>query len=248
MTGTTVAAPAVAAVALLLGASAPMRPRGSRRPLPHPAAGASTPRPSGAGSVRGGGSIAGTAVAVAVAIAGLVAPPLAAVPPLVRWVRRRTRHQRQHRQALRHIETILPDTVDLLLLCTGAGWSLPIAQPIVARRSPAPLGEALAAAARAADRGQLRADALLGALAPLGDRARALGQVLADHLRYGVPLAPALDRLGLELRLERRRAAEQEARKVPVRLLAPLVLCVLPAFALLSVVPLLAASLRSLPT
>jgi hypothetical protein len=38
------------------------------------------------------------------------------------------------------------------------------------------------------------------------------------------------------------------ARRVPVRLLAPLVTCVLPAFALLTVVPLLAASLESLPT
>jgi tight adherence protein C len=74
-----------------------------------------------------------------------------------------------------------------------------------------------------------------------------LAQVLADHLRYGVPLLPALERTGLELRLERRRAAEVDARRVPIRLLGPLVSCVLPAFALLTVVPLLAASLDALP-
>ena len=72
--------------------------------------------------------------------------------------------------------------------------------------------------------------------------------MLVDHLRYGVPLLPALERTSLELRLDRRRAAELEARRVPVRLLAPLVTCVLPAFALLTVVPLLAASLDALPT
>ena len=81
----------------------------------------------------------------------------------------------------------------------------------------------------------------------LGDRAHALAHVLGDHLRYGVPLLPGLERTGLELRLDRRRAAELEARRVPVRLLAPLVTCVLPAFALLTVVPLLAASLEALP-
>ena len=72
--------------------------------------------------------------------------------------------------------------------------------------------------------------------------------MLVDHLRYGVPLLPALERTSLELRLDRRRAAELDGSPRPVRLLAPLVTCVLPAFALLTVVPLLAASLEALPT
>jgi tight adherence protein C len=118
----------------------------------------------------------------------------------------------------------------------------------VAGRVASPLGDALRTAAAEADQGRPRAEALVAALAPLGGRALALAHALADHLRYGVPLGPTLDRLGSELRLDRRRRAEQDARRVPVRLLAPLVACVLPAFALLTVVPLLAASLRSLPT
>jgi hypothetical protein len=44
----------------------------------------------------------------------------------------------------------------------------------------------------------------------------------------------------------RRRRAEEDARRLPVQLLFPLVLCVLPAFGLLAVVPLLLASLQSL--
>ena len=82
---------------------------------------------------------------------------------------------------------------------------------------------------------------------PLGDRAASFAHVLVDHLRYGVPLAPGLERLGLELRLDRRRRVEEDIRRVPLRLLAPLLCCVLPAFGLLTVVPLLVASLRSLP-
>ena len=142
----------------------------------------------------------------------------------------------------------LPDAIDLLLLCAGAGLSLPLSHPLVATRAPSPVGDALCGADAAAGAGGARADALLAALLPLGDRAAALAHVLVDHLRYGVPLVPGLERLGLELRLDRRRRAEEEIRRVPLRLLAPLLCCVLPAFGLLTVVPLLVASLRSLPT
>jgi tight adherence protein C len=155
---------------------------------------------------------------------------------------------RRGRRRQRWIAEGLPDAVDLLLLCTEAGWSLPVAHPRVAPGVPGPVGAALRASHGAAERGQPRAEALIEALSPLGDRARALAHLLADHLRYGVALGPGLERVGLELRLDRRRRAELDARRVPVRLLGPLVACILPAFALLTVVPLLAASLRALPT
>jgi tight adherence protein C len=178
----------------------------------------------------------------------VVAPPLAVIPPALTVVRSRMAAVRDSRRRQREIADALPDAVDLLLLCTESGWSLPVAHRQVAQRVRDPLGEVLRASDDAAARGQPRADALIAALSPLGDRARVLAHVLADHLHYGVPLAPGLDRLGLELRLDRRRRAELAARRVPVRLLGPLVVCILPAFALLTVVPLLAASLRALPT
>lgn len=188
----------------------------------------------------------GLAVAVAVPLAVLspvVAGLVILAPAGHRWwsARRRTS---QRSDAVRRS---LPDLVDLLRLSTTGGLSLPLAHAAVAPRMPPPLGPALEAADAAAEAGAGRADVLLACLRPLGDRAAALAQVLADHLRYGVPLGPALDRLALELRLDRRRHAEQVARRVPVRLLAPLVLCTLPAFALLTVVPLLGASLQGLP-
>jgi pilus assembly protein TadC len=48
------------------------------------------------------------------------------------------------------------------------------------------------------------------------------------------------------VRDERRRAGERAARRLSVTLLFPLVLCILPAFVLLGLVPLLASSLRDL--
>lgn len=176
------------------------------------------------------------------------APPLAVAVIATPWVRRRILCARARREHERAVARALPDVVDLLLLCTSAGTSLALAHPMVARRAPAPLGAVLLRAATAAHAGAPRADALVTALQALGESAGRLGHVLADHMRYGVPLAPGLERLGSELRLERQRRAEQDARRVPVRLLGPLLTCVLPAFALLTVVPLLAASLRALPT
>ncbi len=191
-----------------------------------------------------------TRVTAVAAFLGLLvlAPPAAPLVPLGWWTRRRVRARRVERATARRVRGALPDLVDLLVLTSSAGLSLPVAHPLVAASTPAPVGPALAAAHEAATMGRPRADAVLAALAPMGERARALAHVLVDHLRYGVPLLPGLERAGLELRLDRRRWAELEARRVPVRLLAPLVTCVLPAFALLTVIPLLAASLDALPT
>jgi Flp pilus assembly protein TadB len=188
------------------------------------------------------------AIGVVLVVAGAVAPPVPLVAVVLWWAAQRSRARRTWRVEARRVRAALPDLVDLLLLASTAGLSLPVAHPVVARHLPPPVGPRLLAADEAARLGRARADALIEALAPLGERARALADVLVDHLRYGVPLVPALERTSLELRLDRRRAAELEARRVPVRLLAPLVACVLPAFALLTVVPLLAASLEALPT
>jgi len=229
------------AVALV---AAPQRPRPTRLVPPSAPPSPVVRRPAGSGRVVRPQVVTGVLVVAAL----LVAPPLAMLVVAGSMVRARHVAARTRHQAERAVSTDLPDVVDLLALATSAGIALPIAHPLVAGRVPGPVGEALRTAAAAAAAGEARADALVRALVPLGDGARRLADVLADHLRYGLPLGGGLDRLGAELRLERRRRAEQAARRVPVRLLGPLVACVLPAFALLTVVPLLAASLRALPS
>lgn len=184
--------------------------------------------------------------ALTLLVGSVVASELVTVV-LVVWVAvDRRRPARAHRVRTRAVAEALPDAVDLLALCTSAGQSLALAHPQVARLVPGPLGSALLHAERQAAVGRPRADALHEALVDLGDRAPSLAHALSDHLRYGTPLAATLDRLGTELRLDRRRRAEEAVRRVPVRLLTPLLICVLPAFGLLTVVPLLASSLRSL--
>lgn len=61
-------------------------------------------------------------------------------------------------------------------------------------------------------------------------------------VRYGLPLTPALDRVETELAAHLRRSTEIRVRQLSVRLLFPLVLCFLPAFALVGVAPVLIAA------
>lgn len=213
------------------------------RPATTPGLG-QAPRSHAAPTARRRAVLLGAGAAIIAAVS-----PILLVPAAVgAWAVMRRRAFRARRRLEHEIRVALPDAVDLLLLCCGAGLSLPLAHPRVADRVPGPLGEALGTAARAADGGQPRADALADVLGPLGDRAAGLGAVLVDHLRYGAPLLPGLERLSAELRLDRRRHAEESARRVPVRLLGPLIACTLPAFGVLTVVPLVAASLEALPT
>ena len=138
------------------------------------------------------------------------------------------------------------DVIDLFVLAIGAGLNLRLALTAVARRAPPAWAAALGAVVDQVDRGLRVGDALDALPAALGEPARPLVRVLAGAERYGTPLLPALDRLALDARLDRRRRAEEAARRVPVKLLFPLVLCVLPAFGLLTVAPLLAGALDAL--
>jgi type II secretory pathway component PulF len=119
-----------------------------------------------------------------------------------------------------------------------------LAVDAVAPRARPPWSAALGAVADRVARGQLFVDAL-GELAICGDPGRRLAGVLRGGA-HGGDLAGALERLARDARDLRRRRAEEAARRVPVRLLAPLVLCVLPAFVLLALVPLVAGAFDEL--
>ena len=144
------------------------------------------------------------------------------------------------------IEAELPDLVDLFLLAVDAGLTVPLAVAAVARRAPGPLAAEFAIVAAEVDRGRRLADSLEQVPLRTADAVRPLTSVLVASERYGTPVAAALERLAVEVRIYAQRRAEEAARRVPVTLLFPLVLCILPAFALLTVAPLVANGLRSL--
>lgn len=140
---------------------------------------------------------------------------------------------------------VLPEVIDLLALGVGAGLTVRRAFHSAGPFLPSPFAEVAASTQR-------RVDAGVAFVAALDDAAAGLDPVstpliaLMSGAEQGGPILPALTRLGDETRRLRRTTAQERARRLPVTLLLPLVLCVLPAFGLLAVVPLVLGSLRSL--
>jgi tight adherence protein C len=188
-----------------------------------------------------------TPLAVLIGLAATVSPLLAAGVAATAWLWPRWRATAAHRRHERAVLAELPEVVDLLQVAVSSGLNLPLSVEAVGERGPPLIGAALRRAAVDIAGGARVADAIDAALVPVGDPARPLAAALLASARYGTPLMAALDRLAVETRQLRRRQAEEAIRRVPVKLLFPLVLLVLPAFVLLTVVPLLASALRSLP-
>jgi len=73
-----------------------------------------------------------------------------------------------------------------------------------------------------------------------------LGHTIVEAERDGLPILDTVIRLATDHRNERRRQIDTRIRQLPTRLSIPLVLCVLPSFLLLSIAPLVLASLSQL--
>jgi Flp pilus assembly protein TadB len=153
---------------------------------------------------------------------------------------------RRHHRARARVALDLPDALELVVLAVRAGH-LPTAALRTTLPHVAPsVRPALADVVARVDRGERFGDAVGALVDHLGDDALVLVDTFAAADRYGLPLAPVLERLADDARRRRRRHAETLARQLPVRLSLPLVLCTLPSFVLLAVVPLLLAALSSL--
>lgn len=183
-------------------------------------------------------SLVPVGVAVSPLLGVLVGAGLASWPLLV--ARRQTRGQEE--VVLRE----LPEIVDLYSVALNSGHNIATASREVSTRGHGVVASALADMVDRSVRGQPLDVALDALHDELGSRVRPLTSVLVAGLRYGAPVSDSLVRVAVDLRLERRRHAENAARRLPVVMLFPLVLCVLPAFGLLTVVPVLVQSLQSL--
>lgn len=187
----------------------------------------------------------GSAVLAAAVVLPLL--PLAApAASLLAWAAPAVRAGRTERRRLEALAADLPDVVDLLVLAVGAGLTVGLALAEVARRGSGPLAGELCRVVDDTARGRRLADALDDLSARAGEAVRPLVGALVASERYGAPLVAGLERLADAVRRDRRRRAEEAARKVPVKLLFPLVTCTLPAFGLLTVAPLVASAVRSL--
>jgi tight adherence protein C len=140
----------------------------------------------------------------------------------------------------------LPDTVELVIIGVRAGLTPTAAIESVAARAPECLRTAFDEVVHRLHRGQRLADALRALPEQLGPAVDGFADALATADRYGLPLEPVLDRLAVDVRTDRRRVAERHARTLPVRLAFPLVVCTLPSFVLLAIVPAVLGAISTL--
>lgn len=156
-------------------------------------------------------------------------------------------HARRWRAAAladRRVRHALPDAIDAVVLAIRAGCTPYQALEVLVPVLPAPFGPACAEVLQRHRNGARFAQAVEALVEHTGERTRLLALALAAD--DGLALGPRLESLAADARAERRRAAEGAARRLPVTLSFPLVVCVLPAFVLVTVVPLLVGALGQL--
>lgn len=136
------------------------------------------------------------------------------------------------------------DSIDLALVCDllcvalSAGASLPRACDAVGEVAGPGHGRVLRRASKALHLGASWAEAW-------GEHA--LGEILAPAWSDGADPTPLLQQLARSIRANRSAAAKEAAARLSVQLVIPVGVCLLPAFILVGVVPLLiSGSLRIL--
>jgi tight adherence protein C len=123
----------------------------------------------------------------------------------------------------------LADTVDQLTIAVQAGLGLDAAIARVAVTGDGPLAAEFARVSQDVRAGMRRGNALLA----MSDRVqlpelRQLVVALAQAEKLGVPVAQTMKVQAAELRLKRRQHAEEQAMKLPVKMLFPMMFCILP--------------------
>jgi tight adherence protein C len=176
------------------------------------------------------------------AAAGLGVLGVAGAAGVRRWSRRRAEARLLAAQT-----EAAPAMIDLLGACLRAGLNPYLAICRVVERSPGTLRSELDRAVVDLRLGRSPGAALRAVAERTGlDEFRAAASALEAADRWGMGPAEALAARAEALRSRRRLEAEAEAGRAAVRLAFPLVLCFLPAFALVVVVPTVAGAVQAL--
>ena len=138
----------------------------------------------------------------------------------------------------REILRTLSDTLDLLTISVEAGLSLNAAISQVVQNVPGVLSQEFARMLQEIQLGVNRSDAFRH-LAERTDvdelNSFALAMIQADV--FGVSIAGVLRTQAEQLRIKRRQRAEAKAQQIPVKIVFPLILCVLPSLFVVIVGP-----------
>ena len=138
-----------------------------------------------------------------------------------------------------------PDIIGQLTehLCVSLRTGLSMTQSCERWRTLSPTGKSVADLISA---GAPLEEALLPLATADPISGKHLGHTIVEAERDGLPVLDTVMRLATDHRAQLRRQTETRIQQLPTRLTIPLVLCVLPSFLLLSVAPLVLASLSQL--
>lgn len=130
----------------------------------------------------------------------------------------------------RQIRVALPDVLDMLTIAVEAGLGFDQALSKIIRMAHGPLSREFARMLQEIQAGTDRGTALKR----LTERAdvpelNAFITAIAQAEQLGIPIANVLRVQAKEMRLTRRQRAEEQAQKTPVKVVFPLILCILPA-------------------
>jgi tight adherence protein C len=132
----------------------------------------------------------------------------------------------------------LPDAIDLLTISVEAGLAFDAALSRVAQNTEGPLAAEFARVLQEMNIGMGRT----AAMRALGERTHipelksfVTSMVQADA--FGIPIGQVLRVQSSEMRVKRRQRAEEKAQKVPVKILFPLMFCILPTLFLAVIGP-----------
>jgi tight adherence protein C len=127
------------------------------------------------------------------------------------------------------LQRALPDAIDLLTISVESGLGFDAAVAQVARNTEGPLAEEFARMLQEMQIGRGRTDALRS----MADRTnlpdlRSFVSAMVQADAFGIPIAQVLRVQSSEIRVKKRQWAEEMAQKVPVKILIPLIFCILP--------------------
>jgi tight adherence protein C len=142
------------------------------------------------------------------------------------------------RERQREILFALPDSLDQMTICMEAGLGFESAMARASQSNTGPLAQEMVRTLQEMQVGVGRGEALR-MLADRNDspdlRHFVTAVLQAEH--YGVPISHVLRDQASELRAKRRQRAEEAARKLPLKLLFPLILFILPPLFIILVGP-----------
>jgi tight adherence protein C len=181
------------------------------------------------------GAIAGALVGLAAALSLLAVPApavpvVAAVAGVMGWFLPNAVLLNMAQKRSERIRQDLPDALDLLTISVEAGLAFDAALAQVSQKTDGPVAEEFTRVLSEIQIGRGRMDALR-ALSERSDvdelRSFVTAMVQADA--FGIPIGQALRVQSKEMRVKRRQRAEEKAQKVPVKILFPLMVCIMPA-------------------